>query len=67
MEKAELDALYRQVDVEHWPSTPDTGSDWRIARKWLSERMTNASSILDVGCWTGAFLQSVGTDGKHLA
>jgi hypothetical protein len=24
MQKAELDALYAQVDVEYWPSTPDT-------------------------------------------
>jgi SAM-dependent methyltransferase len=65
MEKADLDALYRQADVEYWPSTPDTRVDWRIARKWLSERMTSESSILDVGCWTGAFLQSVGTDGRR--
>lgn len=65
LEKSTLDALYRQSDSEHWASSPDKRTDWRLAGDWLSRCVPRDSSILDVGCWDGAFLQSAGSNGKR--
>lgn len=56
--KDELDTLYVQGDDWTWTAS-DLGRrrDWRIARGWLEETLGSGSSILDVGCFDGGFLE----------
>ena len=55
--KEELDALYVQGDEATWTATPYSRHDWRIARGWLAAALDEGSSILDVGCFDGGFLE----------
>lgn len=57
LSKNELDVLYRQGNNTTWTTSPYSRNDWRIAREWLAETISKTSSILDVGCFDGGFLE----------
>lgn len=56
-----LEELYAQTDLEHWRYTPVRRDDWYTAREWLLARY-GTGSVLDVGCFDGAFLDYLGGD-----
>ena len=55
----EMNALYIGGAEETWTSKPSNREDWRIARLWIRELLPQGSSILDVGCFDGAFLDTL--------
>ncbi len=63
--KSELDALYSKGNVENWQSAPAARADWRNARLWVSQHLATGGSILDVGCFDGGFLKTVGTEHRR--
>jgi SAM-dependent methyltransferase len=56
----ELDALYRSGSVAAWLAEPSQRIDWRTALLWAEEKLPASSSVLDVGCFDGSFLQRMG-------
>jgi SAM-dependent methyltransferase len=60
--KAELDALYHQGNAESWQAGPASRPDWGIASEWVLRYLPSGSTMLDVGCFDGEFLRSVGSD-----
>ena len=56
----QLAALYRGGTADNWESAPRSRTDWRIANRWIRERMS-AGSILDVGCSSGGMLLELGS------
>jgi len=56
----ELNALYRDGSQEAWVSNAARRRDWRIASAWIRDVLPKGSSILDVGCFDGAFLETLG-------
>ena len=61
LDKAELDALYRQGSDAHWKASPEDRVDWHIADQWFSRYVPRDGTVLDVGCWDGGFLRSIGS------
>ena len=61
LDKAELDALYRRGKAENWQAPQKTRVDWKIANQWLSRYLKPDGAILDVGCYDGGFLRSIGS------
>lgn len=59
--KSELDALYRQGDTASWQYHPVKRLDWQIATA-IIHKNKGTSSILDVGCFDGRFLDHLGVD-----
>jgi len=53
---AELVDHYAALADDQW--TGDSRPDWTLARNAILRRMP-AGSVLDVGCWTGAFLATL--------
>lgn len=62
LDKAGLDMLYRQGNAESWQAASSARMDWRIANQWIKQYLPTESSVLDVGCFDGGFLRSVGSD-----
>lgn len=60
LDKAKLDALYAEGSEHNWNRPHAKRRDWQIARLWLHELLPEASSILDVGCFDGGFLDLLG-------
>jgi SAM-dependent methyltransferase len=60
LSKADLDLLYCQGNAGNWQSAPAARPDWQIANKWISRYLPTACSILDIGCFDGEFLRSIG-------
>ena len=59
LSKREMDALYRLGDDNNWtPSKNQKRPDWQIAYSWTLNHSTN-SQILDVGCFSGEYLQGL--------
>ena len=55
-----LNELYRQGKTDHWQPLHGKRQDWQIASKWIRRYLkTKNSSILDVGCFDGSFLNSL--------
>lgn len=53
-----LERLYRTSSIEHWQYEPDSRVDWQRSRNWLEKQA--GRSILDIGCYDGAFLHYLG-------
>ena len=54
-----LDQLYRSSGTNLWKYNPTQRVDWQIAKEWLG-KLFEKGSILDVGCFDGAFLHFLG-------
>lgn len=66
LDKTELDALYSRGSVENWQSAPAARVDWQSARQWVSQYLPTEGNILDVGCFDGGFLRTIGpTYGRY--
>jgi len=64
LDKRQLDALYRQGKNDAWSvSDAKTRNDWNIACGWIDTNV-KAGSVLDIGCFDGTFLASLGADYK---
>ena len=59
LNKNELDALYRQGSTESWQDNPAKRLDWQLATALIRQNK-NTSSVLDVGCFDGRFLEYLG-------
>ena len=57
--KAKLDALYRQGNADSWQDNPEKRLDWQLGTA-LIRKMKSATSVLDVGCFDGRFLEYLG-------
>jgi SAM-dependent methyltransferase len=62
--KDTIDALYQAGDMAFWQYEPGHRRDWAIARRWLRQRQ-RSGSVLDVGCYDGAFLAYLGAGWEH--
>jgi SAM-dependent methyltransferase len=61
--KAMMDTLYEQGGASEWEGVTARRPDWQIAAQWLLvERRSREYRVLDVGCYDGAFLASLGED-----
>lgn len=58
-DKASLDELYRQGTSDNWKDVPADRVDWNISARWLFTHLNPNSSILDVGCFDGSFLNTI--------
>lgn len=54
-----LDALYQQGDTPAWQYVPEHRTDWRVTHRWLQQTHPEGGAILDVGCFDGAFLNTL--------
>ncbi|WPL11523.1 3-demethylubiquinone-9 3-methyltransferase [Thiorhodovibrio litoralis] len=59
--KRELDLLYANGEHETWSKNSDRRRDWQKARDWLGTNMARGSSVLDIGCFDGGFLEPLTT------
>ena len=59
LSKSELDALYAQGGDQAWTSSVDSRRDWRLARAWIANSLSPGTSVLDVGCFDGGFLEGL--------
>jgi len=57
--KSDLNLLYADIKPENWQYFSESRPDWQIAAGWLKSRKTEGS-VLDIGCFDGAFLESIG-------
>ncbi|MGR3318237.1 MAG: class I SAM-dependent methyltransferase [Candidatus Anammoxibacter sp.] len=55
------DDLYTQADEDKWSSYEEEREDWKIAANWVCKLPQN-STVLDIGCFDGQFLENLGTD-----
>jgi len=58
--KRTLDRLYTDGSANAWENPADRRRDWAVARQILDDP-TVARSVLDVGCFDGGFLDSLGS------
>lgn len=56
-----LDELYRTSSIDHWQYDAERRPDWKLARQWLTDHH-DSGSILDVGCYDGAFFEVLPDD-----
>jgi len=54
-DRSHLDELYKRADKNSWQYTLSYRKDWLKAAAWL-EKYNTKGTIIDVGCWDGAFL-----------
>lgn len=59
--KAQLDALYTAGSACAWTAPPETRVDWNLARG-IIEQTFQTGTVLDLGCFTGAFLNVLGSN-----
>ena len=57
LDKEELDRLYANGDELTWTASAPSRRDWCIARDWVEQTLAEGSSLLDVGCFDGGFLE----------
>jgi SAM-dependent methyltransferase len=53
----QLEALYSEGDDHTWTAPAHTRRDWGIAQRWFGECLRPGSTVLDVGCFDGGFLE----------
>ena len=63
--KKSLDELYREGHSDSWPEPAGNRADWRIVKKILDEH-PNLTRVLDVGCFDGRLLDSLGSQYEKL-
>lgn len=51
--------LYAQGSDSAWVEPPATRNDWQRATAWIKAQVPDTGSVLDVGCFDGAFLASL--------
>lgn len=60
LDKDSLDALYRAGGEEQWiGEQAQDRPDWRLAGAYIADAFGPAASVLDAGCFDGAFLASL--------
>jgi SAM-dependent methyltransferase len=59
LSKEAMDRLYARAGSDVWQSTPGERTDWQLVLSYLRENI-QPGAILDIGCYDGAFLASVG-------
>lgn len=59
LSKEAMDLLYARAGSDVWQSTPDERTDWQLVLSYLRKSM-RPGDILDIGCYDGTFLASVG-------
>ena len=65
LDKVDLDALYLMGDADNWQTPVAARRDWQIASQWIARYLKPDSLILDVGCFDGGFLRSLGSAHKR--
>ena len=55
-----MDELYSQTSEDNWSLGNDNRKDWEIATEWICQ-LPSGSSVLDVGCFSGQFLERLGS------
>ncbi|HWI15873.1 MAG TPA: class I SAM-dependent methyltransferase [Burkholderiales bacterium] len=60
--KAQLDALYAAGSEGSWTWEASDRTDWTLAAQTLRELLPGAARVLDIGCFDGTFLASLGPD-----
>lgn len=66
MHKEELDLLYQQGAADYWQDEVVARKDWQIARNRILEKISDNGNVLDLGCFDGKFLISLGEEvGKY--
>jgi 2-polyprenyl-3-methyl-5-hydroxy-6-metoxy-1,4-benzoquinol methylase len=64
--KARLDALYAGGSEAGWTWEAADRTDWTLAARSIAEAKPGPARVLDVGCFDGTFLASLGPDvDKH--
>jgi SAM-dependent methyltransferase len=64
--KERLDALYAAGSEASWSWDAAARADWRLAAQALHDYAGRPARVLDIGCFDGAFLASLGPDvDKH--
>lgn len=58
---SELNALYHAGSDDNWIAPSGVRTDWQLIHGWLAGK-TGIKSILDVGCYDGRLLESLGRD-----
>lgn len=64
LDKSELDNLYEQGDIENWLYNKNDRFDWSQAKNWIEEKNIKNLKVLDVGCFNGQFLSTLGNECK---
>jgi SAM-dependent methyltransferase len=59
LSREELNGYYLQTCIDTWASDKQIRKDWQIIAQWL-EKEIGQGSVLDVGCFDGAFLGYLG-------
>lgn len=65
LNKESLDDLYRQGRSDNWQTSPASRIDWLIASRFLIDQLSPESAVLDIGCFDGGFLRTLGNS-HHL-
>lgn len=60
--KAQLDALYAAGSEGSWTWEAADRTDWTLAARTLADRRPGPMRALDIGCFDGTFLASLGPD-----
>jgi SAM-dependent methyltransferase len=58
--ETEISTLYQEGSADAWVCEAARREDWKIANKWIGQLLRPGMSILDVGCFDGTFLESLG-------
>lgn len=53
--REQLDGLYKNANPQHWQYNLTDREDWQIAIRFINKNLSKGT-IVDVGCWDGAFL-----------
>ena len=62
MSKDQLEQLYMRGSEHNWTIPPEWRRDWSIAHSWLNAAYPSTARVLDVGCFSGDFLNLLGNN-----
>ena len=63
----QLSRLYSQLDSTRWKYDPNQMCSWLGAAAFLKKHLAPSARVLDIGCYDGAFLQTLPTTWKKSA